>query len=201
MKYKPEILKVLEKNGYKVFENGDFDLNIVAIRNKNTKANKFDDELLIAYKNFGHWAVESFKVTTDPGTPYLKSKKMNKKGAAVLCEGQHLGAWSLAKHRGLYLSLCQKRKPVPVYRDKNKDNTINRDKKTIDIGFHGINLHRASASSNVDTEEVNFWSAGCIVAANRFAFDRIIYLCKMQIEKHPNWENSFSITVLHENEL
>ena len=201
MIWKPQILKVLEKKGYKVFENGDFDLNIIAIRSKNEKANKFDDQLLIVYKNFGQWACESFKVTTDPGLTYLKGKKMNKKGAAVLCEGQHIGAWTIAKHRGLYDSLCQRLKPVPVYRDKTKDNVINREPKTIDMGFHGINLHRASGTKNTDQKDVNYWSAGCIVTANRFAFDRIMQLCNLQLEHHPTWKNSFSITVLHESEL
>ena len=64
---------------------------------------------------------------------------------------------------------------LPVYRDNNKDSVIDTD-GSIDIGFHGINIHRAS--SNWQSKQVNKWSAGCQVFANPNNFDYFIELCK-----------------------
>ena len=81
-----EIEKVLESKGYKYFTNGDYNLNIVGVRNSSTKnrvTNAFDDCLTISYKINGEWQFECFKCTTDPGTHWVDNL-LNEDGVAIL---------------------------------------------------------------------------------------------------------------------
>ena len=66
---------VLSK-GYKWFENGDYNLNLVGIRNSETEnlvTNKFDDCVTVSYKVDGEWNFHCFKATTDPGTHWTEN--------------------------------------------------------------------------------------------------------------------------------
>ena len=47
----PEIIKMVKSHGFKVFENKDFDMNIIGIRNlSSTNANLLDEEIHIVYR-------------------------------------------------------------------------------------------------------------------------------------------------------
>ena len=53
-----QIKTTVETKGYKWFENGDYNLNIVGIRNSETLnevTNKFDDYITLSYKKDGEW--------------------------------------------------------------------------------------------------------------------------------------------------
>jgi hypothetical protein len=50
-----QLRAVLKKKGYAFFESGDFNLNIIAIREDDKFDNKFSDTVHIAYKVFGKW--------------------------------------------------------------------------------------------------------------------------------------------------
>ena len=53
-----QVEKAVKSKGYKWFENGDYNLNIVGIRNSSTNneiTNKFDDLLTVSYKIDGVW--------------------------------------------------------------------------------------------------------------------------------------------------
>ena len=64
MKYSREIVKrAMDSKGYKYFENGDYNLNIIGIRNSDTAnmvTNKFDDTNTISYKIDGEWQYHEF---------------------------------------------------------------------------------------------------------------------------------------------
>ena len=63
----PPILWTVKSYGFAVFEDGDYDLNIVDIRNvSNPQPNQFDDVLVIAYKLDGKWVTEEAQITTSP---------------------------------------------------------------------------------------------------------------------------------------
>ena len=51
----PPILERLKSLKYKVFTNGDWDMNIVGMRSKERKAGKFDDRIFLIYKCQGQW--------------------------------------------------------------------------------------------------------------------------------------------------
>jgi hypothetical protein len=81
------VKSVMEKKGYAFFEEGIFNVNIVGIRSKEKVSNKFDDTILLIYKNKKkEWEVQSSVVTTDPGEKYLVHP-MSDKGAAILVPG------------------------------------------------------------------------------------------------------------------
>ena len=53
-----EIERSVKAKGYKWFENGDYNVNIVGVRNNATKGrvtNAFDDKITISYKVDGEW--------------------------------------------------------------------------------------------------------------------------------------------------
>lgn len=200
MNEKPKILDRVEEAGYKVFENGDYDLNIIGERNPNGKPDQFDDILHIAYKENGLWQCESFQVTTDPGLYFLKNPS-NVKGTAILAEGQYRGAYRIDYHRKKYKALCQRSGSVKVHRipnyDDEKINTSNDlSKYKIDEGYFGINIHRAHSSRELLKDSIGKYSAGCTVFRRPQDLDRLLVLCGLQIKTH-NWQ-TFTYTLLGE---
>jgi hypothetical protein len=187
------LIKVLKSKDYAVFENDtkNFNLNIVGIRSNDNTANTFNDTMIIFWKFGGHWNNMTFPITTDPGT-YWRKNPMNVKGTAVLKEGQHKGMWKLGLHKGKYPALRQNR-PCIVIRDNDKDDVINVSGEE-DFGNFGINHHKAGANST----QVDKWSAGCQVQPNAALFEVEMGIFKQAAEI---WGDSFTYTLLHENDL
>jgi hypothetical protein len=73
--YTREQIEIAVKSkGYKWFENGDYNVNIVGVRNMemgDRVTNRFDDHLTISYKVDGEWCYEIFNCTTDPGDDWM----------------------------------------------------------------------------------------------------------------------------------
>lgn len=185
-----KLKKAVEDKGFKFFT-GDLNINLIGVRSSDTLTNDFDDILYIAIEIGGEKCVYVFnQFTTDPGHYYLKKKFLNPKGCAILKPGQYRGMFGFGKHRGKYDALVQKGK-CTVYRDRNKDNTI--DKKTEQTGIFGINMHHA-----YDSEEINKYSAGCQVHQDDFKLDRVLELCKMSAEKYGA---SFTYTLLEKKDF
>ena len=65
--------KILENKGYKFFDNElPYNVNIVGIRNMDGRVNKFDDMILVIYRDsYKRWVVDSYQATTDPGLYWL----------------------------------------------------------------------------------------------------------------------------------
>ena len=99
---------------------------------------------------------------------------MNVAGTAIMKEGQYRGAYKIGKHRGKYDALVQTGGRVTVWRDNNRDSTL--DMADPSEGYFGINIHKAGAfSANVDK-----WSAGCQVFANTDDFNEFMSICRKQ---------------------
>lgn len=190
----PPILQKMKALGYRVFDNGDYNLNIFGIRSPERVANAFDDLIGVAYKENNLWKVEYFEATTDPGSPYLL-KPINNSGAAILSFGQFRGAYKIAKHRGKYDALCQVGGPVTVYRDDNRDNVLDLVESSKQTGMFGINIHKRDGES----DSVNGASAGCQVFRYAYAFERFMSLCRLQVSERGF--DTFTYTLLDENEL
>tara|TARA_R110000824_G_scaffold21748_11_gene80794 strand:- start:3059 stop:3643 length:585 start_codon:yes stop_codon:yes gene_type:complete len=189
----PHIIKTLKSKGYLVFEEDtkNFNLNIVGIRTNDDASNKFNDWMVIFWKFRGYWNNLTFPITTDPGV-YWREHPMNIKGTAILAEGQHRGMWKIGKHQGKYPALRQN-KPCTVIRDSDKDAVLDFDGSE-DFGVYGINHHKAGK----DSTQVDKWSAGCQVQPNE-----ALFLIEMEIfrEASEKWGNSFTYTLIHENDL
>ena len=190
----PPILRKVKQHGFKVFSAGDYDLNIVAERKIQGRTdNEFDDVLHIAYLLEGKWIVESGAATTDAGRYWL-TKPDYKPCAVYLHPQQARGAYQLGLHRGKYEALVQ-RKPVLFWRDGNKDAHVDYSSSVAYSDIIGLNIHRAS-TKNGGSKYVDRWSAGCIVWKHSSDHERMISLCKKQVEKQ-GW-HKFTFTLIPE---
>jgi len=98
-------------------------------------------------------------------------------------------------HKG-YPALVQWNGKVRVYRDRNKDGTLNMLKSNIDEGYFGINIHQAKNKG--ETYKVDRWSAGCQVFKNATEFKNFIELCK---KAQQIFGNSFTYTLLTQEDI
>lgn len=185
---------MLKMNGFELFTR-PFELNIVGIRSDSVKPNRFDDEIHVFYKtNKTNWEYHIFKVTTDPGTYWLKNP-MQEQGTAILAQGQYKDTYQLGLHRGQYLALVQ-RKPVTIIRDYDRNAILDFNNGTKTRGMYGINIHRAG--QNGKTKFVDKYSAGCQVFENAQDFLKFLQLC----EKHKSiYGNAFTYSLLDNRAL
>ena len=194
-----QIEAAVRAKGYRWFTGGNYNLNIVGIRNMEVGeriTNKFDDLLTVSYQVDGEWYIEQFKCTTDPGDDWME-KPMNSKGCAILRPGQYLRSHKLRLHQGRYLALGQQN-PVTVYRDRNKDGKYDFDEKTTESGLFGINIHRATKHAGKTSTYVDKWSAGCQVIASNDDWYCFLELCQTARE---TWSNNFTYTLIKSTDL
>ena len=188
--------KLFKKKGYAYFTKGQYNLNIIGVRASGANiTNRFDDVLVLIYKTpTGIWTRQIYQITTDPGRYYMLNPT-SRKGTAILVPGQYRATYKIDKHRGKYDALCQREKPVKVYRDGNKNEIYDWNPATLEEGLFGINIHKAGKlSSRVDT-----WSAGCQVFASDEDFKYFMNYCKKQVAA--GLGNSFTYTLLREEDL
>jgi len=186
----PDILWTVKKHGFVVFEDGDYDLNIIGVRNViNPQPNRFDDKIIIAYMLDGQWITEEADFTTDPGRYWLQ--KPDYKPCAVYYHPQQArGAYKIGQHRG-YRALKQVQK-VKYWRDGDKGEHANYEGHVYK-DLIGLNIHRSSLREGGSTY-VDKWSAGCQVFQNNNDFQRFLELCDMQI-KHLGYR-TFTYTLI-----
>lgn len=177
----PPILKKVQDHGFTIFHDGDYDLNIVGVRNLNSnRDNEFDDKLIVAYKTGDLWITEEFIITTDAGRYWLT--KPDYKPCAIYKHPQQArGAYEIGLHKGKYEALKQWR-PVEFWRDSNKDEHADYNCSKVYKEVIGLNLHRASTRES-GSHYVDKWSAGCQVFkyADDRGFKRFMWLCHQQI--------------------
>ena len=194
-----QIETAVKAKGYKWFENGDYNLNIVGVRNGNTGTevtNKFDDFLTLSYKVDGEWNYHCFDATTDPGKHWVENI-MREEGVAVLKENQYRGSHKIGLHQGKYEALRQQ-KPVQVYRDNDLDGNYDLLEENIQEGIFGINIHRATKWEGKKSTQIDKWSAGCQVIAANGDFRLFMEICN---KAKDTWSNSFTYTLINTNDL
>jgi len=200
MKLTKEIIEQgVKAKGYKWFETGDYNINIVGVRNSDTGTevtNKFDDKITLSFKCDGQWEFYCYDCTTDPGK-YWVENIMRKEGVAVLKEGQFRGSHKIRLHQGRYEALGQNG-PVTVYRDANKDNKFDLSDNNTQTGLFGINIHRATKWGGKKSSQVDKWSAGCQVIAANDDWHEFMDICRVARDK---WGNSFTYTLLDSKDL
>ena len=194
-----QIKSTVEALGYKYFTGEEYDINIIGVRNSETKGkvtNRFDDKLTVSYKADGEWQYHEFDCTTDPGTHWVENI-LNDKGVAILKPGQYRRSHKLRLHAGKYLALGQKEN-VTVYRDNNRDANYDLDESKTDTGLFGINIHRASKYEGRKSTQVDKWSAGCQVIAANDDWHEFLDICQAAREIHGN---SFSYTLIESKDI
>ena len=188
-----QVEKAVKAKGYKYFENGDLNVNIVGIRNSapgNKVTNLFDDWLTISYKVDGIWQFFIWNATTDPGkAPMVAGNKIG--GIARVVPGQYPGSHMIRLHQGKYEALGQKAN-IKVYRDNDRDMEYDVDVTT--EGVYGINIHKAG----LDSTWVERWSEGCQVFKRVKDFDEFMRICKKASKVHGN---SFTYTLIESKDI
>ena len=185
--------KSIERKGYTFFESGDYNLNIIGVRNSSGDASKFDDFLNMFYKVRGNWIWDCFQITTEPGWKILK-RPINEKGTAILVPDQYRGAYKIDIHK-TYPALCQRGGTVKVWRDNNRDSEPDYVGPE-DEGWYGINIHKHSGpDTRTDTGGS---SAGCQVFKSTRDFDRFMKVCNTSKNR---WGNKFTYTLIEEKDL
>ena len=194
-----QIETAVKSKDYKWFENGDYNLNIVGVRNGETGTevtNKFDDFLTLSYKIDGEWNYHCFDATTDPGKHWVENI-MREEGVAVLKENQYRGSHKIGLHQGKYEALRQQ-KPVQVYRDNDLDGNYDLLEENIQEGIFGINIHRATKWEGKKSTQIDKWSAGCQVIAANDDFRLFMEICN---KAKDTWGNSFTYTLINSDDL
>ena len=168
-------------------------MNIIGVRNMDGKVNKFDDMILVVYRDsYKRWGVDSYQATCDPGRYWLK-KPMKVTGTAILVPDQYSGAYKIDKHQGKYEALCQRGAEVTIWRDNDLDSQHDMKGK-VHSGWYGINIHKAGKDSSL----VEKWSAGCQVFKNASDFSQFMSTIK---ESAKRLGNSFTYTLIESTDL
>lgn len=189
--------KLFKKKGYAYFNKGNYNLNIIGVRsNQNNKVtNKYDDCLVVIYNTDSGWKRQIYTITTEPGRSIMKAPS-NVKGTAILAPGQYRGAYKIDKHRGKYDALCQRNKPVKVYRDNNKDDVYDYIPENAETGMFGINIHRSNEFWTRAT--VDGYSAGCQVFNDPKEFISFMSIVK---KAAAIYGNCFTYTLITEEDI
>jgi hypothetical protein len=185
----PRVKSILRNKGF-VLHKRPYELNIVGVRTRSTKANRFDDEIHVFYKSKPlKWEYHIFKGTTDHGTFWLENP-MQPQGTAILAQGQYVNAYKIGLHLGKYKALVQVA-PVTIMRDYDRNAKLDFFNGQKDTGLFGINIHRAMSKGT--TKFIDKYSAGCQVFQNADDFLRFMEMC----EKHSSlYGNRFTYTLL-----
>jgi len=199
MKYTKYLIEKAVKNlGYKWFENGDYNMNIVGIRNSETGdsiTNKFDDLVTLSFKTEEQWHYYEYPATTDPGLHWAENL-LNPDGVAILVPGQYRGSHAIGQHQGKYTALRQVGK-LKVYRDKDLDDEYDLNTDSIqDKSTFGINIHRANKWGT--SSQIDRWSAGCQVLADNEDFKHFMELVN---RSSGIWGNKFTYTLIESKDI
>ena len=173
------IAKMKEARGFKSVPQ---DYHIVGVRSHDDEPNKFDDSLSLFY---GEKLILTTSGTTNPGTTVLKGGflKYNKDGAAVVESNRvYYNVWKYGLHAGKIPALKQLGNAITIWRDGDRDGKSEEIGKRT-TGYYGINFHCDQYDINGPDkagENINGWSAGCMVCNNIEDYRKIIELCKKQ---------------------
>lgn len=202
-----QVLSVMEKKGYLVFKNGNYNLNIIAVRENDEFENNFSDTLYVIYYISGAIKMLEIPWTTLAGTkgkggsnnPLTgKETGTGVDGVAVIVEGQYRKAYEFVDTYNGFLSYPYFNQiwgyELDYYRDNDKDRWITRGK--IYKGDYRTCLHRMS-NNGVNSKEVNLdfvpWSQGCNGAPEP-EFKKLVELTRKAVSL---WGNKFTYTILH----
>lgn len=190
--------QALRNKGYAFFEKGDYNLNIIGVRNNSGDATRFDDFLNLVYKIDGEWVCDIYKATTEPGENILKRpiKEVRHKGTAILVPDQYRSTYKIGPHGPTrYTALIQRGGKVRVWRDNNRDNVPDYHGPE-EEGWFGINIHKHRGSgARVNTGGV---SAGCQVFQDTPDFYEFMDTCQEACDRYGN---SFTYTLIMESDL
>lgn len=206
-----QVKDVMLAKGYKFFEQGDFNLNLIAIRMDDKFDNQFSDILIIPHKVHGEWVMPSFGFTTLAGTlgkggafnPLTAAETgSGVDGTAVILEGQYLQGLIYQKNGNRYpfIEYLKQNRKYKYLRDNDKDADVDRDSvKQEDIFFtHWHPMSPIIGGVPTKSKQVNYngaaWSQGCMGSDADTWYNGILPIIRQAVKI---WGNVFSPTILH----
>jgi len=189
--------KLFFKLGFAFFNQGIYNLNIIFARNNVFKLDKYNDSMILIWKNpSGKYKTFITEATTLPGKHYLNNP-VKREGCGVIALQQVRAGWVIGKHKGKK-ALIQNRE-ISIYRDGNKDNILDLDPETFETvkSSSGFNIHYANKRL-IYPGRIGKASAGCMVVPFSPAYDFFIRMCEVSAER---FGNAFTVTIIGLNEL
>ena len=184
-----------KEKGYAFFSR-PFSMNVFGVRSSNRIAGAFDDYLGVIYNtDLNEQELYVIACTLDAGAPWLL-KPMDPGGAAGIVPGQYRNLWQLGTFKGTD-ALIQIN-PVKIYRDNNRDLTLDYSADRTTEGDYGIFLHEHFQFLE-KAEEVKDSSAGCVVPERKSTHKKFINILKMQVTARLG--NRYSFTVFDEKDF
>lgn len=187
-----KVKAAVEKAGFKFFT-GEMNINMIGVRSKNRQVDNWDDFFVLCWQEAGKnmiWVDDQF--TTDPGIYYMTKKLLNPEGCGILARGQYRGVWIIGMHNGKYEAFLQRGCKVKAYRDRDKNNIMTFDPKTLKEGMYGANQHHGYDSKG----GVGANSAMCQVHRYKKDLAYVLSMAKKNIKA--GWGDSFTYTLLEE---
>ena len=158
------------KKLYQKFSGKWEEVNIFGIRNDyDDKSDLFNDQIGIATEK----EVHIYQGTTDPGMWWTLHPVTYQgvTGAAHVVEGFHPHIWRVGTHASgtafSHQALIQTGNSIKFWRDVDKDMVYDKKDDPIQVGYVGINCHRAGLD---DPMNIGKYGAGCQVVRNHEEF-------------------------------
>lgn len=161
-----KLVAYMTAKGYTIFT-GPGEINIAYLEGANFDGepnkddpDKFNDRrILFEFKDGVPEIILNTQATTEPGlSATFSAQAKNRGGVARIAFGQFT-SWQMGFHRGdpkhPALRQC---KPIPVYRDINRDG-----KRTGDPVSNGSGINQHGTNGKTVSDRVGNWSEGCLV--------------------------------------
>ena len=192
--------------GYKWFEGGDYDLNIIWVRMNDNVNNKMDDYCLTCYTVQGVEYVTQVRANTLPGTYgglYNPVTVRGITGTAVVQPQQVLGAYHYNEigfpkndYNPFHSSYFSPTKSIKIWRDNNRDDEIDymqpEDSPPSDVICWHFQGEPISSPGH------NPWSIGCLGTMLSDWRDIVIPIIRKAIAI---WGTNFTLTLIENKDL
>jgi hypothetical protein len=207
------ILLVYKKLGYIFFDEGDYNLNIIVIRENDFFENTFSDKLYVIYKVSGIWKILELPWTTLAGTLGFGGEQSpltaaqtgtGQDGVAIILEGQYRRAlkWIRNGWRYPFVKYLKQIKAFRYLRDNNRNYKIDRN-LPVQVGIYQTHLHPMSPKG-LFSKFVNYlfspWSQGCMGCPEP-DWRKLEELIELAIKMRPDLGDEFTLTILHRKDF
>lgn len=207
-----QVRAVMLAKGYRFFEKGDYNLNLIAVRENDVFENTFSDTLYIAHKVNGIWTMPTLPFTTLAGTLGRGGEKNPLTGAqtgtgvdgtAIVLEGQYPQGlkYITGGLRYPFTQFLQQNRPFNYLRDNDRDGLISRNSAVRQTGNFFTHWH-AMSPLGVPSRQVNYvhsaWSQGCMGNDAIAWFGGVMPVVRRAVKL---WGTVFTKTLLHANDF
>lgn len=194
------IKKAMLNKGYKFFNKGDYNLNIIFVRTDNVITNYFTDKLYLIYNKDGKEVIREYPATTKPGIKGSIDSPVTVDGitgTACIVPNQYESAFKFIDSytefsEYPYFRLIGR---LDYYRDGNKDLVLNTD-KVIKSKNYKTHFHRMS-NKGVTGKPINNWSLGCIGVEEPY-MAAIIPIIREAVKRYGD---IFTVTILENKDF